>query len=116
MTLSTTETVVVPLPSEGLDVLSDDSNLALLALGCSSLSALGLAVHAPGIAVLLNVRHAMLERVATLCTEEVPIVPVLTKRNDVLAQDGRLAVFATRGEEFVPIKVAVEAQAIVSIL
>lgn len=92
-----------------LNVLSDDSRPTSPAFRGPPFGPLGLALDAPGVAVLLNVRHAMLKGITALGTEEVTIVPVLTKGNNVLAQNRCLAMPATRGEELVPVKMAVEA-------
>ena len=106
----------MPLGAEGLDILSDDGLLAATALGRAPLRALRLARHAPRVPVLLDVRHPLLERVAALGAEEVPEMPVLAEGDDVVAEDGRLAVLALRREELVPVEVAVEAQALVAVL
>jgi hypothetical protein len=52
--------------------------------------------------------HASLERIAALSTEEVSIVPIFTQGNHVLSNDGSLAVFASRSEVLMPVKVAVK--------
>lgn len=114
--LSAAETVVVPLAAQRLYILTDDGLPALAALGRPSLCALGLAVDAPGVAVLFNMRHSVAERVAALGAEEVTVMPVRAEGDDVLADDGRLAVLAARGEEFVPVEVAEEAQPLVTVV
>ncbi|KAK5634733.1 hypothetical protein RRF57_010446 [Xylaria bambusicola] len=106
----------MPLGAEGLDILSNDSFLATPALGRASLGALSLAGDAPRVAVLLDVRHALLERVAALGAEEVAKVPVLTEGDDVVTENGRLAVLALRRKVLVPVEVAEEPHALVAVL
>jgi hypothetical protein len=110
------ETLVVPLGAYGFHILSDDGLLAALALWRAALGPLRLAGNAPRVSVLLNVRHATLERVAALGAEEVPVVPVFAKRHDMLAEDRCLTVPAARREEFVPIQMTVEPQPLVTVL
>ncbi len=110
------EALVMPLAAQGANVLPDDGRLALTALGRPALGALRLAGHAPRIAVLFDMRHALLERVAALGAEEVPKVPVGAQRHHVLAHDGRLAVLAARGVQLVPVEVAEEAHPFVAVL
>lgn len=105
----------MPLAAQGADVLPYDSLATLLALGRAPLGALGLAVDAPRVAVLLDMRHALRERVAALGAEEVPVVPVLPERHHMFTQDRRRAVLAAGGEELVPVQVAIEAEALVAV-
>lgn len=106
----------MPLAAERPDVLSDDRLPALAALGRPALGALRLARHAPRIAVLFDMRHAALKRVAALGAEEVAKVPVVAQRHHVLAHDGSRAVLAPRREQLVPVQVAVEPEARVPVL
>lgn len=110
------ETLVVPFAAEGLDVLSNDGRLAALALWSAAFGALRLAAQTPGVAVLFNVRHALLKGIAALGAEKVAVVPVLAERDGVLANDGRRAVLAARCEILVPVEMAVEAKAFVAIV
>ena len=116
LALGAAEALVVPLAAEGLDVLADDALLAAPALGGAALRALRLALDAPRVAVLFNVRHAVLKGVAALGAEKVSVVPVGAERDNVLAEDRRLAVLAARRKLLVPVEVAVEAQALVAVL
>ena len=116
LALGAAEAVLVPLAAQRLDVLTDDGGPALPTLGSPPLGTLGLTLNAPRVAVLLDVGHAVLERVAALGAEEVPIVPVVAQRHNVLAENGRPAVLAPRGEELVPVEMAVEPETIVSVL
>ena len=111
-----TEALVVPLAAQRADVLADDGLLALAALGRPPLGALGLARHAPGVTVLLDVGHAALKGVAALGAEEVTKVPVGAQSDNVLAHDWRLAMLATGRKELVPIQVTVETKSLVTVL
>ena len=106
----------MPLAPQRPDVLTDHRRTALLALRRPALRPLRLAVDAPGISVLLDVRLALIEGVAALGAEKVAVMPVRAQRHDVVPEDRRLAVLAAGREKFVPVEVAVEAQAIVPIL
>jgi len=77
----------VPLATHRLYCLADDRKLAFFTLWSSTLSALCLTVDAPCVAILFDMAHAFLKWVTTLCAEEVTEVPVLTKRNHMLAED-----------------------------
>lgn len=110
------EALVVPLASEGLDVLANHGQLAPLALGGAPLCPLGLTVDTPRIAILLNVRHAFLERVAALGAEEMTVVKMVAKGNNVISQDGRRTGLAAGSKQFVPVQVAEEPQARVAVL
>jgi hypothetical protein len=105
----------VPLAAHSVDILSDDRLLALETLGSSSLGALCLAVETPSIAILLDMAHSLLERIATLSTEEVTEVPMLAKCNGVLANDGCLAMLASGREVFMPIKMTEVAKSLVTV-
>lgn len=113
---SAAETFIVPLGAQCFDILSNDRSLAALTLGRATLRPSRLAGHAPRIPVLLNVRHPPLKRIAALGTEEMSVMPVFAERYDVFAQDGRLAVFAMRREQLVPVQMAVEPQPLIAIL
>lgn len=110
------ETLVVPFAAEGLNVLANDGQFAPLALWSPPLCPLGLALDAPGVAVLFNVRHTLLKGVAALGAKEVSVVEVVSESDDMITQDGCRARLAARGKQFVPIQVAEEAQACVAIL
>lgn len=105
----------MPLASKRPDVLPNDRLPALLALGCPSLRSFGLAIDAPCVAVLLDMRHALFEGVAALSAEEVAIVPVIAKSDDMLTQDWCCAMLATGCKQLMPIKVTVEAETFVTI-
>ena len=102
------EAFVMPLTAERPDVLPNDGLLAPTALGRPSLGPLRLAGDTPCVAILLDVRHAALKRIAALGTEEVPEMPVSTEGDDVLAHDGRRTVLAARRKELVPVQMAIE--------
>jgi hypothetical protein len=112
----TPEALVVPLAAQGLDDHADDGESALHALRCPPLGALRLAVDAPGVPILLDVAHARLEGIAALSAEEVAEVPVLSQRDGVLAEDGRLAVLALGSVELMPVEVTEVAQARIAIV
>src|SRR5271156_1421702 len=59
--------------------------------------------------------HALLERVAAFCAEEMTIMPMCAESHSVLADDRSLAMLATWCKELVPVKVAVETESLVSI-
>lgn len=106
----------MPLAAERLHILPDYGQLASLALWRSPFGPLGLALDAPRVAVLLDMRHALLERIAALGTKEVPVVKVVAQRHDMLTNDGRRAGLAAGCEELVPVQVAEEAQTRVAVL
>ena len=112
----TPETFVVPLPAQSPDVLPNDGLAAFPALGSSPLGAFCLTVDAPRVAVLLDVRHSLSKGVATLGTEEVPVVPMLSECNDVFAKDWSRAVLAAGGEELMPIEMTIEPEALITVL
>ena len=105
----------MPFVPKCLDVLANDRRPTLPAFRSAPLSPLSLAFDTPGVAVFLDVRHAVLERITALGAKEMAIVPVLAQTHDVLAKNRRLAMLASRSEELVPVKVAVEAQALIAI-
>lgn len=80
---------------------------ALAAFGTVSI---GMTVAAPRIPVLLNKWRTCVERIATLCAEEVAGMPFSAASNDDLAFDGRLARFAARAEHLVEVEGTVETQ------
>jgi hypothetical protein len=106
----------VPLAAQGLDDHANDGEPALHALRGAPLGAFRLAVDAPGIPILLDVAHALLEGVAALGAEEVAEVPVLSQGDGVLAEDGSLAVLALGGVELMPVEMAEVALAHVAIV
>lgn len=71
--------------------------------------AMGMAVDAPCVPILLYKRRARIKRIAALGAEKVACVPFSATGDDDFAFNRRLAALAARGEEFVEIKVAVEA-------
>lgn len=95
LALDTAEAVVVPFTSESLNILTNHGNLAIHTLWSAALGAPGLAVDAPGVSVLFNVRHAVLKRITTLGTEKMSVVPVLAKCHNVFSKDGCFAVLAS---------------------
>lgn len=115
LTLMAAEAMLVPLASQRLDILADDRCLAHLALGRTAFRPLCLAIDTPCVAVLLNVCHAMLKRVAALGAEEMPVMPMRSKRHNMLSKDGSRAVLAAWSEEFVPVEMAIEAESFVSV-
>jgi hypothetical protein len=60
--------------------------------------------------------HPFFERITTLSTEEVTVMPMLSKGNSMLSNDGSLAMLTPRGEVLMPVKVTVETQSLVTIL
>jgi hypothetical protein len=116
LALGAAEAMLMPFSAQGLNVLPDDGRFALPALGCPSLCSLGLALDAPGVAVLLDVRHALLEGVAALGTEEMTVVPVLAQGNNMLSHDRGRAVLASRSKQLVPVEVAIKTHALIAIL
>lgn len=113
---STPETLVVPLPAQSPDVLPNDGLATFPALGSSPLGTLCLTVDAPCVAVLLDMCHSLFKGVATLGTEEVPVVPMLSECNDVFAKDWGRTVLAAGGEELMPIKMTIEPEALITVL
>jgi hypothetical protein len=57
----------------------------------------------------------MFEWVTTFGTEEVAIVPVSSKSDNVLTENRGLTVLATRREQFMPIEVTKETQTLISV-
>ena len=76
---------LVPLARKSSDALSDDGKAAHLTPGSSSFSPPGLALDTPRVTIFLNVRHSLLERVPTLRTEKMAIVPMFSYGNYVFA-------------------------------
>lgn len=106
----------MPFPSESLDVLPNHGHFAHLALWSAPLRPLGLALDAPRVTVLLYVRHAVFKRIAAFCAEKVAVVPMVPKGNDVLPKDGRPAMLAARGEELMPVQMAIQPEPVIPIL
>lgn len=104
----TTEALLVPFTTQGLNVFADDRSSALLAFRCSSFCSFGLATQAPCVPILLNVCHAFLKRITTFCAEEVSVMPALSQGNHVLANDRSLAVLTLRCEGLVEVKMTIE--------
>jgi len=115
MATYTSEAFIMVLAAQGLHILAYDRPSALCTLGSLSLCTLRLAIETPGITVLLNMSHALLERVAAFSAEEMAIVPMCTESNSMLANDGSLAMLASRCEELVPVKMAIETEPLVAI-
>jgi hypothetical protein len=61
-------------------------------------------------------RHALLERIPALRTEEMAIMPMLAQRHGMFANDRRLAVLTARRVEFVPVEMAIEAQPLIAVV
>jgi hypothetical protein len=116
LALGAAEAMLMPFSAQGLDVLPNDGRFALPALWGPSLCSLGLALDAPGVTVLLDMRHALLKGVAALSAEEVAIVPVLTQGNNMLSHDRGRAVLASRSKQLVPVEVAIKTHALIAIL
>lgn len=106
----------MPFPSESLDVLPNHGQLAHLALRGAPLSPLGLALDAPRVTVLLYVRHAVFEGIAAFCAEKVTVMPMMSKGNNVLPKDGRLAMLAARGEKLMPVQMTIQPEPVIPIL
>jgi hypothetical protein len=64
-----------------------------------------LTINAPGIAILLNMAHSLLEWITALGAEEVAKVPVFSKGNGVFTKDSGLAMLAFGSIKFVPVEV-----------
>lgn len=105
----------MPFTTKCLDILADHSRLAHLALGCTTFGPLRLAVNTPSVSIFFDMRHAVFKRVATLGTEEVPVMPMRSKGYDMLPEDGGGAVLTSWSKEFVPVEMAVEAEAVISV-
>ena len=84
----------MPFTAQRLDILADDCFPALFAFRSLSFCALRLAIQTPGVPILLDMGHALLERIATFSTEEMSIVPIFAQSDHVLTNDRGLAVFA----------------------
>lgn len=106
----------MPFAAERFDVLPNDGSPTVPTLGRSSLGPSGLAFHAPRIPIFLDVCHALLKWVATLGTEEMAVVPVLAKSDNVLSENGCRAVFTTGSVILMPVEVTEETQTIIAIL
>lgn len=113
---SAAETPLMPLPTHSLDILTNDWQSALQALRRPSLSTLRLAPQTPRIPILLNMAHALLERIPALRAEEVPEVPVRAQRDGMRADDGGCAVLASRREVLVPVQMAEVAESRIAVL
>lgn len=96
----------MPLRSECLDNRIRDRFPASLAL-CTV--PVGMAIHTPGIPVLLHKGRRAVKRITALGAEKVPGMPFRTTRYNDFAFDGRLAALASRREELVEVEMAVEA-------
>lgn len=106
----------MPLASKRNSILANNRQSTLLTLRRLAFRTLRLALQTPRIAILLNMRHALLKRIAALRAEEMPIVPILPQRHEVLAHDGRLAVLALRRVGFVEIEMAEKALSCIAVL
>jgi hypothetical protein len=102
----TTETTLMPLGPKRLDHRVRDGLATTLALGAIPV---GVATHAPRVALLLDERGRRIKGVAALCAEKVACVPLGATRDNDLALDGRLARFAAGGEELVEVERTEEA-------
>lgn len=106
----------MPLSTHSLDSFTNDRKSALLALGCSSFCAFGLASNAPSIPVLLDVAHSLFEWVSTFGAEEMSKVPVLSECNHMLPKNRSLAVFALGSIQLMPIEMAEVPKSSIAIL
>jgi hypothetical protein len=77
--------MLMPLTAQRLDVLANHSGSAFLTLGSPALGPFGLAADTPSVAVFLNMRHALLERITAFRTEEVTVMPMLAECHNVLS-------------------------------
>jgi hypothetical protein len=68
-----------------------------------------MAIDAPRIAVFLHERRSGVERITTLCTEEVSSMPLGSTCDNDLALDGCFATLASGWKELMEVKVAEEA-------
>jgi hypothetical protein len=98
-----------------LNVLTDNRTFALLTFRGSPFCSFGLAIETPGIAVFFDVSHALLERVTAFCAEEMTVVPVGPQSNGMFSDNWSFAMLAERCKVFVPVKMAVETEPLVSI-
>jgi hypothetical protein len=105
----------MPLTTQRLNILADDCFPALLALWRLPFSTLCLAIQTPSITILLDVGHALLERIAAFSTEEMSIMPIFAQGNHMLLNYRRFAVFASWCKVLMPVKVAVKPQSLVTI-
>lgn len=115
LTGGTSKTTFMPLTTQRLNILADDCLPALFALWRLPFCTLRLTIQTPSITILLDVGHALLERIATLSTEEMSIMPIFTQGNHMLPNYRRLAMFASRCKVFMPVKVTVKPQSLVAI-
>lgn len=116
LTRRTPKTFVVPFTSQCADVLPNDRLFTHFALWSTSLGSFCLAIDAPCVAVLLNVGHSSLKGIAAFGTEEMPIMPMLAQRHNMLAKNGCFAMLATRCKELMPVEMTIETQSLVSVL
>jgi hypothetical protein len=115
LALSASEAMLMPFSAQGLNILSNNSCTALSAFWCSPLGTLRLAINTPSVPVLLDVCHAMVERVTALGAEEMAVVPVSTESDNVLTENRGLAVLTARGEQLMPVKMTEESETLISI-
>jgi hypothetical protein len=106
----------MPLSTHGLNCLTNDWESTLLALRGPPLGALSLTIQTPCVAILFDVAHALLERITTFGTKEMAEMPVLTKSDSVLSQNGGLAVLALGSIYLMPVKVTKVAKSSIAIL
>lgn len=71
--------------------------------------------YTPRIPIFFDKGHFRIEGISALCAEEVPHVPLRAASNDDFALDWGFAALTSRGEEFVEIEMAVEAEAGVAV-
>ena len=108
LTLSASEAVLMPFSAQGLNVLSNDSCTTLSAFRCSSLGALRLAIDAPRVAILLDMRHTVLKRITALSAEKMSVVPMSTEGDNVFTKNRGLAVLTAWSEQLMPVEMAKE--------
>lgn len=102
--------------AQRLHHVPNDRLFAQSALRRPSLRALRLTSKAPRIPIFLNVRHPLLEWIAALRAEEVPVVEVLAQCHDVFPNDGSRAMLTFRRKQLVPVQVAIKPQSVVTVV
>jgi hypothetical protein len=111
----TAETIIMPFPSQRINVLPDNRLLALPAFRSSVRCAFRLAGKTPCVPILLDMRLAIFKRITAFGAEEMAVMPVFAEGDSVFTKDRSLAVLAFWGKSFMPVEVAVETHAFISI-
>lgn len=112
-TFHAAKTLSMPLCSKCFDNGVSHRLAALLAL---SRVAVRVAAHTPSIAVFFHKRSGRVERIAALCAEEMPRMPLSPACHNHLALNRRLAAFASWAEELVVVEMAIEAHSLVTVI